>query len=118
MNIGNVLAWLMCLALAFFACIIGVRNAGNVLKFERELDHMKMRSDISDYMLRSLFATQVQRMDKSLARVQEELKSLRESGGEEADVARKLEELEKEVGKARELIAPMLEEPPADAPEQ
>ncbi len=41
MNTAQVLAWLVCLALAFFACVLSVLNMGSRFHVERDLETMR-----------------------------------------------------------------------------
>ena len=37
MNVTQFLAWIICLALAFFACVLAARNTGKTAMLERQL---------------------------------------------------------------------------------
>ena len=106
MNTAHVLAWLTCLALAFFACILAVRNAGGVLARKQEVAQLRKKVDQKGRISEHQFKDEVQRMQRSLEQIAEELRALRkaEGGSHEAGLKEKLRALETQISDLREKI--------------
>jgi len=109
-NGAHVLAWLTCLALAFFACILSVRNAGSALKLERDIEQMKQQMAESDGVGSALYAEQVRRIQQSLAGIKAELKSLKdakpEGAGEQFEA--QVQGLQDRIEEMQKQLAPLL----------
>jgi len=90
MKSAGVLAWLTCLFLAFFACLLAVRNAYTTVQLDRRMTQMQRALDE-----RGRFE-ELQRIRLSLANVERELSDLQgsEPAGASAELARKLAELQ------------------------
>jgi chromosome segregation ATPase len=98
LNTANLLAWLTCLILAFFACVLGVRNAYVALGIERRVERMQEQYEAPRGDQERL-ARELRRMRQSLAHIAEELQALRDSEGADAPP-----ELEQRIEELQELI--------------
>jgi hypothetical protein len=109
-NSAHVLAWLTCLALAFFACILGVRNAGSALKLERDIEQMKQQMAESDNVANALYAEQVRRIHQSLGGIKAEMSSLKDSKPEGAgeDFEAQVQKLQDRIEEMEKQLAPLL----------
>jgi chemotaxis protein histidine kinase CheA len=106
MNTAHILAWLTCLALAFFACILGVRNAGSVIARKQEVARLREQMEKDDGMSESHMAGELGSIQDSLAQIAEELKALRETRAGEAapGLAEKMEKLESQIRDLQEAM--------------
>lgn len=95
MNTAHVLAWLTCLALAFFACVLSVRNTGTVIANQREVTWLKKQIEGR----KAPSAKDMQQIRRSLREIAAELQALRESG----DVPEGREQLQKLEERVRNL---------------
>ena len=115
MNTANLVAWLTCLILAFFACIIGVRNAGATLKLEKDLQRMQERVDSSDSAAGALRAAQLRRIREGLLRVREGVEALIAGGSEAPEgLVEELKALDEQLLRLDQEIAPLLGEKPRE----
>lgn len=95
MNTAHLVAWLTCIALAFFACILGVRNAGVVLALERQVEAMDERLQEGSRGPAAAHG-EMDRIRRSLDRIGEELAALQQSDAPDISpqLRQRLEELE------------------------
>ena len=118
MNTAHILAWLTCLALAFFACMLSVRNAGNALRLERDLAGVREQMTQSDSVAVALHADQVKRIQQTLDQIKAEVKALKEEAPQGAGqgFADKLEAIERRLGEVQAQLKPLLGEEKPRAP--
>jgi cob(I)alamin adenosyltransferase len=96
MNSTNLLAWLICLILAFFACILTVRNAGKTVSLNKEVQKLQEKIDSFETNRHEI---QVQRIHESLKNIQDELNSLKQTAAQNDDAA-----LNEKIDRLEELI--------------
>jgi hypothetical protein len=90
MNAPHVLAWLTCLALAFFACLLAVHNMGATARLERDMAHLKQNPPSP-----APNAEELERIRRSLDAIRQELRELKPVVPEEA--SGRIEELQRRV---------------------
>jgi len=87
MNTANLIAWLTCLILAFFACILSVRNAVTTLQVEKRMARTEQRLDAQGE------AEQLARIRGSLDNIAAELGALQQAPDAPAELRAKLAEV-------------------------
>ena len=95
MNTAHLVAWMTCLALAFFACILGVRNAGAVLRLEGQVETMGRKLEAGSEGSGGVQA-ELERIRRSLDKIAEEVRGLRDADAPDVspELRLRLEELE------------------------
>ena len=96
MNSAHVIAWLTCLILAFFACILSVRNAGRTLSTTQEVKNLEQKFNS---MKSKTYQEKRNRIQNSLDNIQDELKALKEKAEAETTP-----EMESRIEKLQELL--------------
>ncbi|MFP4175792.1 MAG: hypothetical protein ACOCQ9_00700 [Candidatus Brocadiia bacterium] len=92
MKTAHLVAWLTCLALAFFACVLSVRNAGSILAVKEEAE--RLREDNQGE-----YSGETERILSSLRYIEGEISALKGSEITEdaSSVEDKLDRLEAEI---------------------
>ena len=93
MNTANLMAWLTCLILAFFACILSVRNAVTTLQVEKRMAQMEQRLDATSGQPLASLAGQIAGIRRSLDNIAAELETLQQAPDASAELQAKLAEL-------------------------
>lgn len=114
MNTAHVVAWLTCLILAFFACILAVRNAGSVLNMRNDVEQMEKELKEADKVAGGLYEAQVERIRQSVKGLREEASTLRELHGKASveEMGHELDVLEDRLKALEAELAPLLKEEP------
>lgn len=94
MSAGNVMAWLTCLVLAFFACVLSVHNVGTALHLEKEMAELEKKVEGMSQQPPKGVSEELARIRRSLEDISVELKEIEGSHMPEA-----AEELRAKLGK-------------------
>ncbi len=96
MSTGNVVAWLTCLILAFFACVLSVRNLGTALHLEKEMARLERKVEGMSERPKEGISAELARIRRSLDNVAAELQEIEQSELPDApeDLKARLKELE------------------------
>ena len=81
MNTAQVMAWLTCLALAFFACILSVLNMGDAMRLRREVDQVRQEIGASGIQRGRFSDKDLERIRESVVNIREQLQATREASG-------------------------------------
>ena len=96
MSTGNVVAWLTCLILTFFACVLSVRNAGATLHLEREMARLERKVEGMSERPAEGISAELARIRRSLGNIAAELQEIEQSELPDApeELKAKLKELD------------------------
>ena len=79
MSAGNVMAWLTCLVLAFFACVLSVHNVGTALHLEKEMAELEKKVEGMSQQPPKGVSEELARIRRSLDDISAELKQIEDS---------------------------------------
>ena len=99
MNTAQVLAWLLCLALAFFACVLSMHNVLTNASVRRDIDEVKQELAALEEPSRPS-AEQLARMRRTVAEIRgeiDEISQLQPSDRTE-ELTKKLADLDRHLG--------------------
>ena len=100
MNASQVLAWFMCLLLAFCACLLGAFNMGRQRLLERDIEKIQQEVGNAGRQADQDRRAQIQRIRETLALVSKEIEELKAAEGQlPQDLGPRLQRLEELVGR-------------------
>lgn len=103
MNTSQVVAWLMCLLLAFFGALLGTHNLGSVRLMQRELQDMK--AQVAASASGRVSEADLQRMRRAVADLRAEVRELRDAQADlPAGTSERLDRLEALVGRLEQAL--------------
>ena len=94
MSTAHLVAWLTCLVMAFFACVLGVFNTGRRIGVERELANVT--ETVKELAARPADSVEMKGACDNLAKIREDLRGIGESLPPEAnqELRKKLSDLD------------------------
>jgi len=104
-NTAQVLAWLLCLALAFFACVLSVHNMLTNALVTRDIEEVKQKLAALEEPSRPS-AEQLARMRKTVAEIRGEIDEIRQLDPSDRpeELTKKLSDLDRQLGELERLL--------------